>query len=147
MPHPASPTRFGIHKRPTKVTTGGLVLFGLWVAAAFAFFRERPSFYLVMGGALLVLVMHFVKSIAAHFISAINVTEEGIETVTEFGGIIRVRIDELDRERSRLTDEGLTITPHHGESIILSIVEFSRSDIVRLADHLGIPDTGWTEEV
>jgi hypothetical protein len=132
---------FAIHKKPTKVSLSGLVGLALYFAAAVTFFRSDEYYYLILGGGVWGLVMLFVRSVACFFIGTYTVTDSSIETVTSVGGIIRIRFDELDPDRTQLSDAGLTLTPHSGESIALTVMEFSREDIAKLARHIGIIDT------
>lgn len=132
---------FAIHKKPTKVSLTGLAGFALYFAAAVTFFRGNEYYYLIMGGGVCGLVMLFIKSIACVFISTYTVTESSIETVTSVGGIIRIRFDELDPDRTELSDFGLLLTPRSGEPVVLTVMEFSREDIARLAHHIGITNT------
>jgi hypothetical protein len=138
---------FSIHKKPTKVSLTGLAGFGLYFAVAVAFFRSNEYYYLILGGGVWGLVMLFIKSIASIFISTYTVTENSIETVTPVGGIIRINFDNLDWDRTHLSEGGLLLTPQTGETISLSITEFSRQDIARLAHHIGITDAGWFQEL
>ena len=134
---------FKIHKVPTKVSLTGLIGLGLYFAIAMTFFRSNEYYYMILGGGVCGLVMLFVKSIGSIFISTFTVTENSIETVTPVGGIIKINFDNLDWERTHLSDFGLLLTPHNGESITLSVAEFSRKDITRLAHYIGITNTGW----
>jgi hypothetical protein len=129
---------FAIHKKPTKVTLTGLVAFGLYLATAVTFFRGNEYYFLILGGGVLGLVMLFIKSVACLFVSTYTVTAKSIETVTPVGGIIRIQFDELDPNRTKLSEAGLLLAPRSGESIELSVMEFSRDDIARLASHIGI---------
>jgi len=138
---------FSIHKKPTKVSITGLIGFGLYFAIAVMLFRSNEYYYMILGGGVWGLVMVFIKSIASMFISTFTVTDDSIETVTPVGGIIKIRFDDLDWERTHLSEGGLLLTPHNGESIVLSIAEFSRQDIARLAHYIGITDTGWFQEL
>ena len=138
---------FSIHKKPTKVSLSGLVGFGLYFAAAVTFFRSREYYYLILGGGVWGLAMLFIKSIGCIFISTFTVTESSIETVTAVGGIIKIHFDDLDRERTRLSEAGLLLVPRDGESLVLSTAEFSRQDIMRLAHYIGITDSGWFQEL
>ena len=138
---------FSIHKKPTKVSISGLSGFGLYFAIAVMFFRSNEYYYMILGAGVWGLVMVFIKSIGSMFISTFTVTDDSIETVTSVGGIIKIRFDDLDWERTHLSEGGLLLTPHNGESIVLSIAEFSRQDIARLAHYIGITDTGWFQEL
>ena len=132
---------FAIHKKPTKVSLTGLVGFALYFAAAVIFFRSNEYYYLILGGGVWGLAMLFIKSTACLFFSTYTVTESSIETVTSVGGIIKIRFDELDPDRTELSDFGLLLTPRGGEPIVLTVMEFSREDIARLAHHIGITNT------
>lgn len=132
---------FAIHKKPTKVTLSGLVGFGLYFAVAVLFLRGTEYYYLILGGGIWGLLMLFLKSVACLFISTYTVTAKSIETVTSVGGIIRIQFDELDPSRTRLSETGLLLVPRSGESIELTVMEFSREDIARLACHIGLGDT------
>lgn len=129
---------FSIYKKPTKISISGLVGIGSYFAVAMTFFRSNDYYYLILGGGIWGLVMLFIKSIGSDFISAFTVTENSIETVTAVGGIIKIDFDDLDWERTHLSEAGLLLTPRDGEPIALSITEFSRQDITRLARHIGI---------
>lgn len=139
--------RFAIHKKPTKVSLSGLIGLGLSLAVALAFFRTSQYYYLILGGAVWGIAMLFIKSVGSFFISAFTVTEDSIETVTSLGGIIKIQFDQLDRERTHLSEAGLLLTPRQGESIFLSATEYSRRDIARLAHHLGLANSGWFQEL
>ena len=138
---------YAIHKKPTKVSLSGLVGFALYFAVAVIFFRGNGYYYLILGGGLWGLVMLLIKSFGSIFISTFTVTETFIETVTFVGGIIRVNFDDLDWDRTHLSEAGLALFPTKGEPIVLSIIEFSRQDIARLAHQIGLTDTGWFQEL
>lgn len=138
---------FAIHKKPIKVSLFGLFFLGLYFVIAVALFRSNEYFYLIMGGGLWCAAMLLMKSVGSFFISAFTVTESSIETVTPVGGIIKVNFDDLNWEKTHLSAGGLLLTPHNGEPIALSIIEFSRQDIARLAHHIGITDTDWFQEL
>ena len=134
---------YSIHKMPTKVSLTGLASFGLYFVAAVGLFRHSELFFLILGGGFIGLVMLFIRSIACLFFSTFTVTESSIETVTSMGGIISIRFDSLDWERTHLSEIGLLLVPQAGESISLSILEYSRQDIAKLAEHIGIDSSGW----
>ncbi len=138
---------FSIHKKPTKVSLSGLAGLGLYFAGAILFFRGDEYYYMILGGGLWGLVMLFIKSIGSAFVSTFTVTEESIEMVTAVGGITRIRFEDLDWERTQLSSAGLILVPQNGESIALLTMEFSRQDILRLAHHIGLTDSGWFQDL
>jgi hypothetical protein len=136
---------FSIHKK-TKASLPGLVGLGLYFAVSIAFFRTNAYYYLILGAGVWGVVLLFIKSIASVFISTFTVTDTSIETVTPVGGIIKISFEDLDWERTRLSKAGLVLIPRIGEPLALSVNEFSRKDIIRLAHHIGITNTGWIQE-
>lgn len=137
---------FFIHKKPTRVWLSGLYFIVPYFVLAVALFRDNKYYYLILGSGVWALAMLLIKSFACIFINTFTVTEHSIQMVTPVGGITRVNFDDLDRERTILTDAGLALVPNDGEPIVLTVLEFSRQDIARLAHHIGLADTGWHQE-
>ena len=127
---------FAIHKKPVKVALFGLV--ALWLVFAFALviFRKSDYFYLILGGGVFGSVLILLKSVGSIFVSALTVTDTSIETVTPVGGIIKINFDDLDWERTHISGIGCLLVPNDGESIQVSIIEYSGRDIARLVHHI-----------
>jgi hypothetical protein len=127
---------FAIHKSPAKVLLLGLVVLALYFGVAIAFFADTRYYYLILITIALALGMLGVRSIASAFIGALTVTEESIQMVTWVGGITKISFDELDSKQLRFDITGLLLVPRNGKSIFVSVLEYSRYDIMRLAKHI-----------
>lgn len=68
----------------------------------------------------------------------VEVVDDRIETMTGLGGLISFRIDDLDMNRTRLTEVDLLLQPRQGEGIYLSLAEYAAADIAWLADYCGV---------
>jgi hypothetical protein len=127
---------FAIHKSPAKVLLLGLAVFALYFSIAVAFFANTRYYYLVLITGTLALGVLVVRSVASAFVGALTVTEGSIQMVTWVGGITEISFDELDAKRLRFDVTGLLLVPRNGESIYVSVFEYSRADIMRLAKHI-----------
>jgi hypothetical protein len=128
--------RFSIHKSPARVLLLGLVGFALYFALAVVFFSRNEYYILMLGSGLFGIAILLVKSLGSAFVSSLTLTEHSIETVTSVGGIISIRFDDLDLEQTKFADACLLLVPRAGESLVISVAEYSRKDIARIAHHI-----------
>ena len=108
----------------------------MYFAIAVALFSGSRYYLLILGAAILGVAILLVQSLVAAWVSSLTVTENAIGTVTSVGGIIRIRFDELDWEQTRFSDACLLLVPRDGESLMVSVAEYSRTDIARIARHV-----------
>lgn len=109
---------YTIHKKPIKVSLTGLVGVVLYFIITVAFFRSSDDYYLILGGGLWMSTLLFMKSIGSYFFNTNTVTENSIDTVTSFGGIVKIEFADLDRERTNLSGVGPALVPRNGEPIV-----------------------------
>lgn len=127
-----------IRRKPLRVSLGGL--FSLLVfGAAFVFLVDDTNVRFIglfAGGTFIVILLGW--SFLVPFVGGVEVEEGRIETMTGLGGLISFHVDDLDPNRTRLTEEELVLQPKHGEGIRISLAEYSAEDIVWLAHYCGV---------
>jgi hypothetical protein len=139
--------KFSIKKKPVKVSFLGLLSLAITLVLA-TYFVQSALWFLVLYASVVVLALTLLAILVLPYLdTGVEVDGDTIEKVTVLGGIIRLRISNLDFERSDVNAGGLSLVPHTGEAMILSTSVYSKDDILRLAHYIGLTDAGWSQHV
>lgn len=127
-----------IRRKPARVSLGGLFSLLLFGAGYLLLVEDRNARFIGLFAAGTSIAVLVGWSFLAPFVGGIEVTDDQIETITGFGGLISFRIQDLDMSRTRLTDTDLLLQPRNGEGIRLSVAKYAADDIAWLADYCGV---------
>ncbi|MDX1528956.1 MAG: hypothetical protein R3337_10040 [Gammaproteobacteria bacterium] len=136
-----------IYRKPVKFSISRLLGL-LTLCGVVLLFAPSIEVRMIMAfgvGSAMILIL--VGSFIAPYFSGLLLEDGRVEQMTGIGGLIVVKIDELDRERSSLSAAGLALVPLAGETLFVPAAEYGRDDILRIAHYVGLSEAGWAQEV
>jgi len=140
--------RIFVHKKPHKVTLLGMVVIAFSVGTTSLVFlgmSDDEGLKAVLMAALVTMVIVLlIKSFLAPFLSGVTLENGQIQDITSIGGVITIKVDEVDHEKSILGPRGLLIVSRSGESIGISTAEYSWDGILQVAEYANVTDGSWT---
>ncbi len=136
-----------VRKKPAKVSIFGIVNFTLIFGMLFLLFPSFTVRFVAVFGYLSCLAFLLIKSLFAPYFGGIDLIEGRVETVTAFGGILSIPVDNIDLEKSTLSAAGLLLVPHSGEELFLHDAEYAEEELLRVAHYVGLTNHGWSQQI